>query len=89
LFNPSIAPLETSPPALNQFNKRGSWARSFKAHLENILTYFKHRITNAALEGLNNCIASLVKKAFGYRNRERFKTDILFHFGGLSLYPSQ
>jgi transposase len=64
-------------------------ARSFKAHLDNILTYFKHRITNAALEGLNNRIAGLVKKAFGYRNRERFKTDILFHLGGLDLYPSQ
>jgi transposase len=64
-------------------------ARSFKAHLENILTYFTHRITNAALEGLNNRIAGLIKKAFGYRNRERFKTDILFHLGGLDLYPRQ
>lgn len=64
-------------------------ARSFKEHLENVLTYFAHRITNAALEGLNNRIAGLVKKAFGYRNRERFKIDILFHLGGLDLYPSQ
>jgi transposase len=40
-------------------------------------------------EGLNNRIAGLVKKAFGYRNRERFKTDLLFHLGGLDLYPSQ
>jgi transposase len=64
-------------------------AKSFKRHLDNILTYFTHRITNAALEGLNNRIAGLVKKAFGYRNRERFKTDILFHLGALDLYPSQ
>ena len=64
-------------------------AKSFKGHLDNILTYFTHRITNAALEGLNNRIAGLVKKAFGYRNRERFKTDILFHLGGLDLYPGQ
>jgi len=64
-------------------------AKSFKGHLDNILTYFTHRITNAALEGLNNRIAGLVKKAFGYRNRERFKTDILFHLGALDLYPSQ
>jgi transposase len=64
-------------------------ARSFKRHLANILTYFTHPITNAALEGLNNKIAGLVKKAFGYRNRERFKTDIIFHLGGLDLYPSQ
>lgn len=64
-------------------------AQSFQAHLDNILTCFTHRLTNAALEGLNNRIAGLVKKAFGYRNRERFKTDILFHLGGLDLYPSQ
>jgi transposase len=64
-------------------------ARSFKVHLDNILTYFTHTITNAALEGLNNRIAGLVKKAFGYRNRKRLKTDILFHLGGLDLYPSQ
>lgn len=62
-------------------------ARSFKKHLDNMLTYFTHRISNAALEGLNHRIAGLVKKAFGYRNRERFKTDILFHRGGLDLYP--
>jgi transposase len=64
-------------------------AKSFKQHVDNILTYFTHRITNAALEGLNNRIAGLVKKAYGYRNRERFKTDILFHLGGLDLHPSQ
>jgi transposase len=64
-------------------------ARSFKAHLDNILTYFTHRITNAALEGLNSKISGLVKKACGYRNRERLKTDLLFHLGGLDLYPTQ
>lgn len=63
-------------------------ARMFKAHLENILTYFQHKLTNAVAEGMNNKIQSLIKKAYGYRNRERFKTDILFHCGGLDLYPS-
>lgn len=64
-------------------------ARSFKSHLDNILTYFDHRLTNAALEGLNSKIQGLIKKACGYRNRERFKTDILFHCGGLNLDPAQ
>ncbi|MDE2760609.1 MAG: hypothetical protein OXH90_09990 [Paracoccaceae bacterium] len=27
------------------------------------------------------------KKGRGYRNRERFITDIHFHLGGLDLYP--
>jgi transposase len=64
-------------------------ARMFKKHLANILTYFATFLTNGPIEGLNNRIQGLIKKAFGYRNRERFKTDILFHLGGLDLYPRQ
>jgi transposase len=41
------------------------------------------------MEGLNNAIQGLIKKAYGYRNKERFKTDIFFHLGGLDLYPNQ
>jgi transposase len=64
-------------------------ARMCRRHLANLLTYFEHRLTNGPIEGLNNRIQGLVKKAFGYRNRERFKRDILFHLGGLDLYPAQ
>ena len=64
-------------------------ARMCRRHLANLLTFFEHRLTNGPLEGLNNRIQGLVKKAFGYRNRERFKRDILFHLGGLDLYPAQ
>ncbi len=63
-------------------------ARMFKRHLERILLIFVHRLTNAASEGINNKVQSLIKKAYGYRNRHRFKTDIFFHCGGLNLYPS-
>ena len=64
-------------------------ARMCKAHAGNILTFFVHRLTNGPIEGLNNKIQGLIKKAFGYRNKERFKTDIFFHLGGLDLYPTQ
>ena len=63
-------------------------AKMFKRHLERILTVFVHRLTNAASEGINNKLLSLIQKAYGYRNRERFKTDIFFHCGGLNLYPN-
>ena len=62
-------------------------AKMFKRHLQQILTVFVHRLTNAASEGINNKVQSLIQKAYGYRNRERFKTDIFFHCGGLDLYP--
>jgi len=53
-----------------------------------ILNYFVHHLTNGPIEGLNNKIQSLVKKAYGFRNKERFKTDILFHLGGLDMNPA-
>lgn len=64
-------------------------ARRCQSHLANILTFFVHRLTNGPIEGLNNKIQGLIKKACGYRNKARFKTDIFFHLGGLNLYPSQ
>jgi transposase len=64
-------------------------ARMLKSRLANILTYCKSRLTNGPIEGLNNKIQGLVKKAYGYRNKQRFITDIYFHCGGLDLYPAQ
>jgi transposase len=63
--------------------------RMCKAHLSNILTFFEHRLTNGPIEGLNNKIQNLIKKAYGYRNKQRFITDIFFHLGGLDLNPAQ
>ena len=62
-------------------------ARMLKRHLPNILTYLKHRITNATAEGLNSKIQWIRYTARGYRNRENFKTAIYFHCGKLDLYP--
>lgn len=64
-------------------------ARMFKAHLRNILTYFRHRISNGPAEAINSRIQELVQQSCGYRNRERFKNDVFFHLGGLDLYPAQ
>lgn len=60
-------------------------ARSFKAHLHGILALFKHGFCNALTESLNSRIQLMIQKACGYRNRERLKTDVLFHFGGLDM----
>ena len=62
-------------------------ARLVKSHLENILTYLTHRVTNAVTEGLNAKIQWVKYSARGYRNPEAFKTAILFHCGGLDLEP--
>lgn len=44
-------------------------------------------MTDAVAEGLNSKIEGILKSAYGYRNRENFKTAAYFHGGGLSLYP--
>ncbi len=62
-------------------------ARLMKVHLERILNYFTHRITNARAEGINSKIALIEKMAFGYRNREHLKTAIYFRRSNLRLYP--
>ena len=62
-------------------------AKMIARHLPNVMTYFTHRITNAVAEGMNSKIATIQKRACGYRNPERFKTAVYFHCGGLDLWP--
>jgi transposase len=63
-------------------------ARTFKDHLAGIVSIFKHGFCNALAEGVNSRIQLLMQKSCGYRNRQRLKTDILFHYGGLNMAPS-
>jgi transposase len=64
-------------------------ARMIERHLQNVLTYFTHRITNAVAEGQNSKIATVQKRPCGFRNRENFKIAIYFHSGGLNLFPAR
>ena len=58
-----------------------------RRHLENVLNYINHRITNAVTEGLNAKIQWIKYSSRGFRDRERFKLAIYFHCGGLDLDP--
>jgi len=85
--------------AEKHFNKWYSWAirsrlepikkvaKMIKNHLPNILTYFKHAITNAVAEGLNSKIQTVKANARGYRSFEGFRISILFYCGNLELTP--
>lgn len=63
-------------------------ARMFKRHWANIVTYFRHHLSNAHAEGINSRIQHIIQQACGFRNRARFKRDIMFHLGGLDLHPA-
>lgn len=62
-------------------------ARMMKSRLDNILTYLRFPITNSVAEGINSKIQWIKQTARGFRNRESFKTAILFHCGKLQMYP--
>ena len=62
-------------------------ARMLKTHLENILTYLRHPITNAVTEGLNSKIQMIKSNARGFRSFDNYRTRILFFCGKLNLYP--
>jgi transposase len=62
-------------------------ARTVKAHIDNILTYARHRITNALGEAINGKIEKIKRMACGFRNRAHYRTAIYFHCGGLDLFP--
>ena len=62
-------------------------ARMLKRRLENILTYLRHRVTNAASESVNSKIQWVKYTARGFRNKRNFQITIYFHCGGLELAP--
>jgi transposase len=59
-----------------------------RKYLWGILNAIMLRVTNALAESINATIQKIKARACGFRNRSRFRTAILFHKGGLSLYPS-
>jgi len=61
--------------------------RTIREHLWGIINAVILKVTNARSEGLNAKIQKLKAWACGYRNRKRFRRAIMFHLGGLNLYP--
>jgi transposase len=62
-------------------------ARTLAAHLTGLLSYFRHRITNALCEAFNSSIQALKASARGFRRFENYRTRILFFLGKLDLFP--
>jgi len=62
-------------------------AKMIRRRLGNILTYFKHRITNGPAEGFNSRIQSIKSAARGFRNFDNYRIRILFFCGKLQLMP--
>jgi transposase len=62
-------------------------ARMLKAHLNELLNWCDHHITNAVSEGLNSRIQAIKSAARGFHHFESYRARILFFCGKLSLSP--
>lgn len=62
----------------SQVKELAKVARTLLNHFEGLLTYFKHRLTNAKTEGINNKIKTLKRQAYGYRDMEYFKLRLYY-----------
>ena len=83
-----LLPLETGTDGRGAAGTPGSMAaKTISKHLRGILNAAVTGVTNAAAESLNAGIQRLKRRACGYRNRAKFRTAILFHFGALDLMP--
>ena len=58
--------------------KLTTFANTLESHAENILSWYDHPITSGPLEGLNNKIKVLKRKAYGFRDPVFFALRLLF-----------
>lgn len=56
--------------------KLREFANTLMAHRSGIINWYKHYISTCPLEGLNNKIKVLKRKAYGYRDMEFFRLKI-------------
>lgn len=62
-----------------------SAAQTILKRLCGILNAMKHQVSNGNAESLNSKIRLLRIKSRGYRNKERFKVAVMFHYGRLNM----
>lgn len=62
-------------------------ANMIEGRLEDIVSYFRHPITNGPQEGMNAKLMSVIRAGRGYRSHQTFRMAALFFLGRLDLSP--
>lgn len=57
------------------------FVKTLRNWFQQILNYFDKRITNGFVEGMNRAIRLVISRAFGYRNFDNFRLQILAQHG--------
>ena len=63
------------------------FAQMVRKHVDGILAWMKLRVTNGALEGVNNKVKLVSHRSYGFRNRDRYIEAIYHNRGALPLPP--
>ena len=50
---------------------------------DEFLNYFVDHVTQGFVEGINNAIRAVIRRAFGFRNFDNFRLQILAQYGGV------
>lgn len=71
----SVKALQTGDPRLRKFvNTLHNW-------WDEILNFFLERVTNGFVEGINRAIRTIINRAYGYRNFDNFRLQVLARHG--------
>jgi transposase len=62
-------------------------ARTIRKHLDDIVAYVRHRVTNGLIEGLNNKARLITRRAYGFHSTEATLAMIMLCCSGLELMP--
>jgi transposase len=65
----------------------GKVAEMIRTRLDDVVSYFKHPITNGPQEGMNSKLMSVIRAGRGYRHHHTFRMAALFFLGGLDMAP--
>lgn len=73
---------------LTEVRALSATADQIETKLFGILNAMRFRASNALAEAINGQVRALKVRSRGFRNKERFKRAILFHYGGLPMAPN-
>jgi len=62
-------------------------ARTVRSHKEGALAYIEDRLTNGVVEGINNKLRMIARRAFGFHSAGALIAMLFLCCGGIVLHP--
>ena len=62
-------------------------ARTVRRHFDGIIAYVKTRLTNGVVEGLNNKLRMIARRAYGFHSAEALISMLFLNSAGIHIDP--